>query len=331
MIKECFLNKRQAFRRPLHPVRNSLENQQVAQQLVEARELLKIPQVKVQDVNGNQHVLIRLREICVYPIKSCGAFKVARWPLTSRGLKWDREWLIVRENGVAMTQKQDTRLCMIKPRITDSELILSYPGVESIAVPLNMELNGTSSSISMCQSKVCNDNVDGDDCGNEVAEWISNVMNTPGLRLIRQNFRRKRYTKETNKEVALANKSQFLVLNRTSVKWLANQVDDWYQDGFDLEAIIDRFRGNLIVEMDPHLAENQVTALSSDGVKLERDGMCTRCQMICIDQNSGEKTAEPLRTLIRSLEGKMRFGVYFSQVSNGGFLDCSKQMTANLE
>lgn len=43
--------------------------------------------------------------------------------------------------------------------------------------------------------------------------------------------------------------------------------------------------------------------------------MCTRCQMICIDQNTGEKTTEPLKTIAREFQGKMRFGVYFSQVS----------------
>ena len=39
--------------------------------------------------------------------------------------------------------------------------------------------------------------------------------------------------------------------------------------------------------------------------------------MICIDQSTGEKTQEPLRTLAEALHGKMRFGVYLSHKTNG--------------
>lgn len=35
--------------------------------------------------------------------------------------------------------------------------------------------------------------------------------------------------------------------------------------------------------------------------------------MICIDQETGEISKEPLQTLSRELKGKMRFGVYLSQ------------------
>lgn len=46
---------------------------------------------------------------------------------------------------------------------------------------------------------------------------------------------------------------------------------------------------------------------------MQVDGKCTRCQMICIDQTSGEKSIEPLRTISKKLGGKMTFGIYLSQ------------------
>uniref|UniRef100_A0A336M3F5 Molybdenum cofactor sulfurase n=1 Tax=Culicoides sonorensis TaxID=179676 RepID=A0A336M3F5_CULSO len=277
------------------------------------------------------HIPIKLKSIHIYPIKSCGAFKTTKWPLTQRGLKYDREWLIVRDNGVALTQKQEPKMCLIKPIITDKYLILSFPERESIQIPLNYSINVKNLlNTSLCQSKVCNDNIQGVDCGDEIGEWLSDALNTDGLRLIRQHSSSKRFLKQPKsssdtinnikKEVALANKSQLLVLNSTSIKWLAHQVNDWHEIDFDddqiLENVIDRFRGNLIIETSHELEENKIIQLrTQNGLLLETDGPCTRCQMICIDQSSGEKTAEPLRTLIRALEGKMRFGVYFSQVS----------------
>jgi molybdenum cofactor sulfurtransferase len=39
---------------------------------------------------------------------------------------------------------------------------------------------------SLCQSKVCGDRVQGWDCGDDVASWLSDALGRQGLRLIRQ-------------------------------------------------------------------------------------------------------------------------------------------------
>lgn len=44
------------------------------------------------------------------------------------------------------------------------------------------------------------------------------------------------------------------------------------------------------------------------------EGQCPRCQMVCIDQQTGEKTVEPLRTIAEQFGGKLRFGIYLSYV-----------------
>lgn len=43
--------------------------------------------------------------------------------------------------------------------------------------------------------------------------------------------------------------------------------------------------------------------------------------MVCIDQKTGEKTVEPLRTISEQFAGKLRFGIYLSYV---GAVDGSK-------
>lgn len=133
---------------------------------------------------------VKLKQICVYPIKSCGAFKVStKWPLTRRGLKFDREWMIVRQNGVALTQKTDTKLCLITPSINVDEgwLEISFPYMNSVKVPLISAEGDERISSTLCQSKVCGDRIEGIDCGDEVANWLSDALCTNGLRLIRQS------------------------------------------------------------------------------------------------------------------------------------------------
>lgn len=58
-----------------------------------------------------------LSNILLYPIKSCGAFSVNQWPISSKGLKYDREWMIINCQGTAFTQKNSKRLCLLKPII----------------------------------------------------------------------------------------------------------------------------------------------------------------------------------------------------------------------
>lgn len=49
---------------------------------------------------------------------------------------------------------------------------------------------------------------------------------------------------------------------------------------------------------------------------LQVNGPCTRCQMICIDQTTGKKTIEPLRTLAEEFHGKLKFGIYLTRLGN---------------
>lgn len=56
---------------------------------------------------------------------------MSQWPLSEKGLLYDREWLILAENGVALSQKQEPRMCTISPLIDleGGTLTLSVQGV----------------------------------------------------------------------------------------------------------------------------------------------------------------------------------------------------------
>lgn len=284
---------------------------------------------------------IKLREICVFPVKSCGAFRIdTNWPITHRGLLYDREWMIVRSNGVAMTQKCDTKLCLILPIIDERRNVmeLNFPYAEAITVPLEVDMEDNRTTSSLCQSKVCGDRIEAIDCGDAVADWLSDVLCTPGLRLIRQNQNDKRSTSNANggHAISLSNQAQFLLVNVASVDWLTKRVNDWSE--FDdcnekiLQNMIDRFRANLIVESMQPLEELDWQAICFDGdIRLTTTGPCTRCQMICIDQSTGDKTTEPLQTICREFQGKMRFGIYLGQsmgheANNRRILSCESKI-----
>lgn len=277
--------------------------------------------------------ILRLRKICIYPIKSCGSFEITgskKWEITENGLKYDRVWMIVDANGVAVTQKKTSKLCLLKPTILEDVMEIDFPNKKPMQIPL--ESSGDILDAKICQSKVCGDVVGGYYCGDKVSLWISECLDIPGLRLIRQQTDRKKMGDRKNspkKDLSLANQAQFLVVNYRSVEWLSSKIDDWGEiESEDLDSTVDRFRGNLLIETAVAFDENSFKSLRIGNVGLIADGFCTRCQMICINQRTGEKTSEPLRTIAKEFKGKIQFGLYMSLDSNESdrLISCEDQL-----
>ncbi|XP_053603634.1 molybdenum cofactor sulfurase isoform X2 [Plodia interpunctella] len=268
---------------------------------------------------------ITLQEIAIFPIKSCGAFKIkSGWPIGIKGFRYDREWMIVNENGVCLTQKRNTRMCLIKPAIDLKQklLILHHKGQPPISLPLNPPSNKLKEKFKFCQSKVCTDIVQGYDCGDVVADWLSNALEIPFLRLIRQSSNDKRKVKNKSEKdlLGLSNQAQFLLINKATVRWLNDKIEDpTFNDSMD--QLTDRFRGNIVIDMDEELVEREWQRVVIGKHEFKVEGQCSRCQMICIDQQTGLKTVEPLRTISQQFAGKMRFGIYLTYV---GTIDGSR-------
>lgn len=291
------------------------------QQSMEASKNVKITSIDVKKNYKLNSVTIsskpRLKSIRIFPIKSCGAMKISgSWPLTRKGLQYDRDWMIINGlNGTALTQKNETKMCLIEPVIDVERKImkLMFPfEYESIEIPLEVDVS-LKVSAKICETKVCGDRIQGFDCGDEVARWLSDVLNIDGLRLIKHSER----ISKKRSEITLSNQAQLLMVPETSVQWVTDQVEDYKHLDMTItenfQNIVDRFRGNLIIEQDEAFAENEWKKIKIGNVELIVEGPCTRCQMICIDQHTGEKTTEPLRTIARLFNGKIKFGIYLSQ------------------
>lgn len=334
LIKNCYCNKerKQFLRKTKEKIRsqdqtednfksnlNTTKREQTAGAQANKKQDCSMP-LKAEDE-------IKLHEICIYPIKSCAPFRVdTNWIVNCRGLKFDREWMIVKSTGVALTQKSDVKLCLIQPIINEAEntLTLNFLDAESVRIPLRRDPNDNKTKSLFCQSKVCGDRIDGIDCGDEVADWLCDVLCTSGLRLIQQNLNDKRTAKMNStieQTISLSNQAQFLLINIASVSWLTDKINDWIEMDNCAEKVlqntIDRFRANLVIESNKPLEETNWKSIKIGDVQLSVTGSCTRCQMICIDQSTGEKTTEPLQTIAREFQGKVRFGIYLCQCDVG--------------
>lgn len=127
----------------------------------------------------------------------------------------------------------------------------------SISISLD-QTDSKQKNAMFCQSKVCTDIICGFDCGDEVADWVSNALEVSFLRLIRQsnddNRVQKKKGEDAQKLLSLSNQAQYLLVNKATVRWLSEKIQDpLFQDSID--ELTDRFRGNIVIDMDQELAE----------------------------------------------------------------------------
>ena len=155
-----------------------------------------------------------------------------------------------------------------------------------------------------------------------MAAFLGDVLGLPEVRLVRGVKRR---SKRTEMSTSLANDSSCLLLNDASISSLLQRVktrceklgDD--SEFFTSESLTQRFRGNIVVRGVEAFVEETFNNLSRDQVNLRVSGPCKRCQMIKVEQGTGEVTKEPLRSLAAMKNRNFNFGVHTRlNISNQG-------------
>ncbi|OCT74365.1 molybdenum cofactor sulfurase [Xenopus laevis] len=259
------------------------------------------------------HKAITLASIYLYPIKSCAPFQVSQWPVAEQGLLFDRNWMIVNENRVCFSQKQEPNLCLIYPSIDLKKniMIIKAKGMGPIEIPL---IDDNNANAPICQNKICGDRVQTYDCGEKIADWLSRFLNRK-CRLIRQSSNFSRFANTNRKglsgvppsTLSLVNEAQYLLVNRASILFLRQQMES---SDIEIDQLTQRFRANIVINGHQPFEEEKWTEVFIGGVHFQVSGKCNRCQIICIDQHTGEKKKDVFQTLSTSREGKATFGMY---------------------
>ena len=120
-----------------------------------------------------------------------------------------------------------------------------------------------------------------------------------------------RKSKVQNNLQSLANEGQFLVLNRSSAKELFEQSQENLEPDQSLDWMLEQFRGNIVVDGCNPYEENDWKKLEIVGQNLILDvnGLCTRCNVIGVNQANSERVQEPLQTLAKSESKRFKFGI----------------------
>ncbi|KAL1918606.1 uncharacterized protein VTP21DRAFT_2628 [Calcarisporiella thermophila] len=242
-----------------------------------------------------------LDAIALYPIKSCRGFFVKDWPLTSHGLLYDREWMVIDEvTGQALSQKRYTQMTFIRPTIDLSRrlLLVHAPHENSLEIPLDIlpEEDGRELA-DTCPSRVCGDSIDVYRYKDPaISDWFSRVLGIPCI-LVRQPSHttlrqiKPQFVSPVPQAISLQNESPFLLISQQSV----NDI----QEKTSTPVAREQFRGNLYIRGLPPYAEEKWRRFAIGGQRFCAIGACRRCNMVCINPETGERQKEPFTTLAK--------------------------------
>ncbi|MGZ3181130.1 MAG: MOSC domain-containing protein [Telluria sp.] len=232
--------------------------------------------------------------LVLYPIKSCAGIPVQEATVTPFGLAveavHDREWMLVREDGSCITQREYPRMALIKPQFKDGAVEVRAPGVAALSLP---EANGAATRT----VQIWDDAVQAWDCGDAAAAWFSEAIDAP-CRLVRfpPLARRPTSTKWTGGAEAhtlFADGYPILIVGTASLEDLNGKLRAAGRDPLPM----DRFRPNVVVDGIEAFEEDYTATFTSGSLVLRPVKPCPRCPIPSVDQQTGSFGPDPLDIL----------------------------------
>lgn len=230
---------------------------------------------------------MRLTELNVYPLKSGGGTAMRAASLTAKGLRYDREFMLVTSGGKMMTQRKYPRMALLRPVYDGTVLTVG----EFVHRPVD---NGVVRDVT-----VWDDPCLGIDQGDGAAAWFSEFLQVE-CRLVR--FSGHRTTELGYGEAAFSDGFPLLLISQESLDDLNSRLGD--------PLPMNRFRPNLVVSGLGPFGEDRVRTLRIGDVVIDLVKPCGRCVLTTVDQSLGVKGREPLRTLAtyRTIDQEIQFG-----------------------
>ncbi|MBX9669562.1 MAG: MOSC domain-containing protein [Candidatus Obscuribacterales bacterium] len=253
-----------------------------------------------------------------YPVKSCAGIDIDAAQIVDRGIKDDRGWLVVDDDGKFITQREIAKMALIKATVVGGDhergLHLEGPGMPSLVVLESAALTDDDDRCK-CRVTVWNDTCTAVDQGHPASEWLSRFLETPAhlVRMYEQEVRKVRSESEsaTPSQVSFQDGFPLLVISTASLADLNSRLE---------EALpMNRFRPNIVVDGAQPFEEDQWLSIRIGDIVFEMDSPCSRCVITTIDQSLAVAGKEPLKTLASfRREGKqVMFGQNAIHLNNG--------------
>ncbi|MGF1526240.1 MAG: MOSC domain-containing protein [Candidatus Competibacterales bacterium] len=245
---------------------------------------------------------LTLAGIYIYPIKSCRGIALTEAALTGYGLALDRQWMVVDDRGRFLTQRRFPAMARIVPALAAEGLTVTAPGMAPLTVASSAPYGEQPVAV-----RVWGFEGIAADAGAEAAAWLSHYLGL-ACRLVALGSQFQRPVEEPYNtgadHIAFADGFPLLLIGEGSLADLNARLE--------MPVPMDRFRPNLVVAGSEAFAEDGWRRIAINGVEFTVAKPCSRCAIPSVDQATGERGAEPGRTLASYRQGEDG-EVYFGQ------------------
>ena len=251
---------------------------------------------------------IQISGLYVYPIKSCGGISLQKSTVDAKGLKYDRNWMLVDVDGLYVTQRKFPKMALIKTIIDANDLIISANRMTDLKVGIK-ETTGETVTV-----KVWNDVCESLTVSSAANEWFSDFLDK-NLRLVYMpdNFIRPVDPNYSTGPARTAFTDGFPILLISQ-----GSLDD-LNSHLETPVPMDRFRPNIVVSGTVPYEEDGWKSIKAGGVQMNVVKPCARCVITTTDQQTAQRSREPLTTLTkyRTHNKKVIFGQNVIHQSTG--------------
>ncbi len=242
-----------------------------------------------------------LSEIYIYPVKSLGGISVDSAIVEARGLKYDRRFLLVDENNMFMTQR-------VYPQLTLLKLSFGENGFKVLNTQNNSHtiISFESDSKENISVTIWDDVCSAVRVSKELDDWFSTAINKKcSLVYMPDDEKRIVEKKYINEEhiVSFADAYPFLIIGQSSLDDLNSRLDK--------PIPMNRFRTNFVFTGGKPYEEDNWKDFRIGDLSFKAVKPCARCVITTTNQDTAERSVEPLRTLseYRKINNKVMFGM----------------------
>ncbi|MPY89650.1 MAG: MOSC domain-containing protein [Luteitalea sp.] len=248
----------------------------------------------------------RVRDLYVYPLKSAAGVRVDAAEVDALGLAGDRRWMVVDATGRSLSQRELPRMALLRAQARPGELLLEAPDMPALVVE-------TPSAGPRGEVRVWRDRCEAVVADPDASRWLCEFLEYDcqlvyradgGVRSVDATYARRPAW------VGFADAFPMLLISQGSLDDLNARLAANGQPTVPMN----RFRPNLVVEGAPAYAEDDWRQLAvgppGSAIPLDVVKPCARCSIVPVDQATGIRGTEPLRTLAtyRRRNGKVYFG-----------------------
>lgn len=242
-----------------------------------------------------------LSEINIYPIKSLGGISLGHAEIEERGLEHDRRWMLIDEEGMFITQRKYDELAMLQVSINAGYLTISHR--TNAALQFSFGLTETTGR--NIRVNIWDDVSIGTEVSIAANNWFSDFMKMKVV-LVRMPSDEKRLVDPRyahhHEIVSFADGYPCLLISQASLDGLNAKLEQPVR--------MDRFRPNFVFTGGNAHIEDSFDEFQLGDIRFRAVKPCARCVLITIDQQTGIKGKEPLKTLAgyRASGKKILFG-----------------------